>query len=74
MFPEGDVGAARGLRVLIRRGPRAPLNRIIERFGEHRGYLYFCALGGWLLSKGLIHGARETRGGTCRVPLLHGRA
>jgi DNA-3-methyladenine glycosylase II len=55
VFPEGDVGAARGLRALMRRGPQAPLARVIERFGEHRGYLYFCALGGWLLSKGLIH-------------------
>jgi DNA-3-methyladenine glycosylase II len=55
MFPPGDVGAARGLRALIRRGPHAPLTPIIERFGEVRGYLYFCALGSSLLSKGLIH-------------------
>jgi 3-methyladenine DNA glycosylase/8-oxoguanine DNA glycosylase len=55
VFPPGDVGAMRGLRALIRRGPRAPLERIIERFGEYRGYLYFCALGASLLSKGLIH-------------------
>ena len=32
----------------------APLDRIIERFGEYRGYLYFYALGGQLLAKGLI--------------------
>ena len=57
VFPPGDVGAARGLRALMRRGPHAPLTPIIERFGEHRGYLYFCALGGSLLSKGLIHPA-----------------
>jgi DNA-3-methyladenine glycosylase II len=55
IFPPGDVGAARGLRALMRRGPHWPVARIIERFGEHRGYLYFCALGGGLLSKGLIH-------------------
>ncbi|MEP7244056.1 MAG: AlkA N-terminal domain-containing protein [Gammaproteobacteria bacterium] len=55
VFPPGDVGAMRGLRALMRRGPQAPLDRIIERFGEHCGYLYFCALGGSLLSKGLIH-------------------
>lgn len=55
VFPPGDVGAARGLRALMRRGPHAPLTRVIERFGEHRGYLYFCGLGGSLLSKGLIH-------------------
>ena len=55
VFPPGDVGAARGLRALMRRGPHAPLTPIIERFGEYRGYLYFCALGSSLLSKGLIH-------------------
>jgi DNA-3-methyladenine glycosylase II len=67
VFPPGDVGAMRGLRVLMRRGPQAPLNRIIERFGEHRGYLYFCALGGSLLSKGLIHAAAdEDRHVACR--------
>ncbi|HVW67514.1 MAG TPA: AlkA N-terminal domain-containing protein [Steroidobacteraceae bacterium] len=63
VFPEGDVGAERGLRALMRRGPKAPLAGVIERFGEYRGYLYFYALGGWLLSKGLIHpgaGARMT--------------
>jgi DNA-3-methyladenine glycosylase II len=62
VFPPGDVGAMRGLRALIRRGPRAPLDRIIERFGEHCGYLYFCALGGSLLSKGLIHAAPDSPG------------
>jgi hypothetical protein len=31
-----------------------PLEPIIERFGEHRGYLYFCGLGGSLLARGLI--------------------
>jgi hypothetical protein len=55
VFPPGDVGAARGLRALMRRGPHAPLMPIIERFGDHRGYLYFCALGSSLLSRGLIH-------------------
>jgi 3-methyladenine DNA glycosylase/8-oxoguanine DNA glycosylase len=57
VFPPGDVGAARGLRALIRAGPHASLTRVIERFGEHRGYLYFYALGGSLLSRGLIHPA-----------------
>jgi len=52
-FPAGDVGAARGLHVLTRLAPR-PLERMIERFGEERGYLYFCALGGALLARGLI--------------------
>jgi DNA-3-methyladenine glycosylase II len=57
VFPPGDVGAMRGLRALMRRGPQAPLGPIIERFGEQCGYLYFCALGAWLLSRGLIHAA-----------------
>ncbi len=57
VFPPGDVGAARGLRNLLRLGAREPLEPVIARFGEHRGYLYFCALGGWLLEKGLIHAA-----------------
>jgi DNA-3-methyladenine glycosylase II len=59
VFPPGDVGAMRGLRALIHRGPHAPLERLIERFGERRGYLYFCALGGSLLSKRLIHAAPD---------------
>ncbi|MEO8626480.1 MAG: AlkA N-terminal domain-containing protein [Betaproteobacteria bacterium] len=57
VFPPGDVGAVRGLRALMRLGPRASLERIVERFGERRGYLYFCALGGSLLAKRLIHAA-----------------
>lgn len=56
VFPPGDVGAARGLRKLTGLRPRA-LEPFIERFGEHRGYLYFCALGASLLSRGYIHSA-----------------
>ncbi len=56
VFPPGDVGAARGLRTLTGLKPCA-LEPFIERFGEHRGYLYFCALGASLLSKGYIHSA-----------------
>ncbi|MEP7311613.1 MAG: AlkA N-terminal domain-containing protein [Pseudomonadota bacterium] len=61
VFPPGDIAAKRGVRALMRRGSQAPLEPIIERFGEHRGYLYFCALGGSLLSKGLIHAAPDWR-------------
>jgi DNA-3-methyladenine glycosylase II len=57
VFPPGDVGAARGLRVLTGIGPRAPLGPIIEHFGEYRGYLYFCALGAGLMRRGLIQGS-----------------
>ncbi|MGH9324989.1 MAG: DNA-3-methyladenine glycosylase family protein, partial [Vicinamibacteria bacterium] len=57
IFPPGDVGAERGLRAAMRLGPEPSLSRIVERFGAHRGYLYFCALGGGLLTSGLIHRA-----------------
>jgi 3-methyladenine DNA glycosylase/8-oxoguanine DNA glycosylase len=57
VFPAGDVGAARGLGALLRLRPGAALDPIVERVGDHRGYLYFCALGGSLLARGLIHAA-----------------
>lgn len=57
VFPPGDVGAMRGLSALLRVGPGAPLDRVIERFGDLRGYLYFYGLGSGLLKKGLIHRA-----------------
>jgi 3-methyladenine DNA glycosylase/8-oxoguanine DNA glycosylase len=57
VFPPGDVGATRGLTKLLRLRTRKSLDRLIARFGEQRGYLYFCALGGSLLAKGLIHAA-----------------
>lgn len=57
VFPPGDVGVARGLPAVMRLDPDAPLAPVIERFGDRRGYLYFCALGGDLLARGLIHAA-----------------
>jgi 3-methyladenine DNA glycosylase/8-oxoguanine DNA glycosylase len=57
VFPSGDVGAERGLRTLLRAGAQTSLKRIVARFGDRRGYLYFCALGGNLLARGLIHAA-----------------
>jgi 3-methyladenine DNA glycosylase/8-oxoguanine DNA glycosylase len=57
VFPPGDVGAARRLGSLMGPRSRASLSRVVERFGDQRGYLYFCALGGSLLAKGLIHAA-----------------
>jgi DNA-3-methyladenine glycosylase II len=54
VFPPGDVGAMAGLRALMQLRAGASLERIIERFGDCRGYLYFYALGGRLLAKGLI--------------------
>ena len=65
VFPPGDVGAEGGLRALMHLGPSAPLGRTIERFGDYRGYLYFYALGGRLLAKGLIQPASQQKAGTC---------
>ena len=59
VFPPGDVGALRGLRGLLHLGPRARLNDVIERFGDQRGYLYFCVLGESLRARGLIHAAPQ---------------
>ncbi len=50
-FPPGDVGVARGLGALI---TDDTTEHVIERFGEFRGYLYFCSLGASLLEKGII--------------------
>lgn len=57
VFPPGDVGVARGLSGLLQLPPGPAITRVIERFGEERGYLYFCSLGGALLEKELIHPA-----------------
>jgi 3-methyladenine DNA glycosylase/8-oxoguanine DNA glycosylase len=57
VFPPGDVGVIRGLTGLMHVQPGSPLDRVIHRFGDRRGYLYFCSLGGALLAKGLIHPA-----------------
>jgi DNA-3-methyladenine glycosylase II len=62
VFPPGDVGAERGLRALMKLTPRASLGRVIERFGDLRGYLYFYGLGGSLLTKGLIRAAPRDTG------------
>jgi 3-methyladenine DNA glycosylase/8-oxoguanine DNA glycosylase len=61
VFPPGDVGAARGLSTLMGLAPGSLLNRVVERFGDRRGYLYFCSLGAALLTRGLIHAAPARR-------------
>lgn len=57
VFPSGDVGVVRGLTTLMQLRSERSLERVIRRFGDLRGYLYFCSLGGALLAKGLIHPA-----------------
>jgi DNA-3-methyladenine glycosylase II len=61
VFPPGDTGAARGLGGLLQLDRRTSFDSAVERFGDHRGYLYFCGLGASLLSKGLIHPAAPGR-------------
>jgi DNA-3-methyladenine glycosylase II len=57
VFPPGDSGAKRGLSALLRLRTPESLTRVVDRFGDYRGYLYFCGLGGRLLANGLIHAA-----------------
>jgi DNA-3-methyladenine glycosylase II len=57
VFPPGDVGAARGLGTLTGLPAGPSLDRVVERFGARRGYLYFCSLGAALLTRGLVHAA-----------------
>src|SRR5690606_3265585 len=54
VFPPGDAGVVRGLERLTGLAPGPPQDRVVESFGELRGYLYFCSLGGALLARGLI--------------------
>ena len=60
VFPPADSGATRGLNALLRLRTPTALGRVVERFGDCRGYLYFCGLGASLLAKGLIHAAPES--------------
>lgn len=57
VFPPGDVGVVRGLGIVMRLAAGAPFREALERFGDYRGYLYFCSLGGLLLATGAIHPA-----------------
>jgi DNA-3-methyladenine glycosylase II len=54
VFPENDSGAQRNLRTLFQVRSKVALRRIVERFGDYRGYLYFCALASHLAQSGLI--------------------
>ena len=62
VFPPGDVGAARGVGALLQLDRRTSIDRAVERFGDRRGYLYFCGLGSSLLAKGLIDAAAPEQG------------
>jgi DNA-3-methyladenine glycosylase II len=57
VFPPRDSGARRGLIELLRLPTPAALEHAVERFGDCRGYLYFCGLGRRLLAERLIQPA-----------------
>ena len=59
VFPPADVGAARGIRSLLQLASDAPIDPFVARFGATRGYLYFYALAGSLLARGLIQPAPD---------------
>jgi DNA-3-methyladenine glycosylase II len=54
VFPPGDVGAQRNLDALLGTRDERAARAAITRFGDLRGYLYFCALGASLMRKGFI--------------------
>lgn len=64
VFPPNDTGVARGLGALLSLPPGPLAADLIERFGEHRGYLYFYSLGAQLLGRGLIEPAPNVRRST----------
>ncbi len=60
VFPPRDTGVTKGLGALLQARSEKSLERVIQRFGDYRGFLYFCSLGANLLSQGLIHEAQRT--------------
>lgn len=61
VFPQADTGAEGSLAKLLRLRSRASLARVVERFGDCRGYLYFYGLASRLLEAGLIRAASPPR-------------
>lgn len=51
VFPQGDVGAMRGLSGLLHVQSGPALDRVIRRFDGQRGYLYFFSLGSVLFAR-----------------------
>jgi 3-methyladenine DNA glycosylase/8-oxoguanine DNA glycosylase len=75
VFPPGDTGADSSLMTLMHLRSRASLARIIDRFGDCRGYLYFYGLASRLLATGLIHAASplDSFGAGARSRIAGGR-
>jgi DNA-3-methyladenine glycosylase II len=57
VFPQADTGAESSLAALMHMRSQAARARVVDRFGEYRGYLYFYGLASRLLAAGLIHAA-----------------
>ena len=57
VFPPADVGVLRRLGRMP--SSASSFERVLERFDDLRGYIYFCLLGGALLERGLIHAAPD---------------
>lgn len=73
VFPPTDTGAESSLVTLMRLRSPAGLYRVVERFGDCRGYLYFYGLASRLLAAGLIHaagGAPERPGLQYHAPVV----
>jgi DNA-3-methyladenine glycosylase II len=57
VFPPGDAGFGRAIGRIVPATTASSLERLVRRAGDRRGYLYFGALGGALLARGLVHAA-----------------
>jgi len=57
VFPPGDAGVERSLMALMRLRSPASLARIVDRFGDCRGLLYFYGIASRALEAGLIRAA-----------------
>lgn len=73
VFPPTDTGAESSLVALMRLRSPGALGRVVERFGDCRGYLYFYGLASRLLAAGLIHpaaapDAARLRAGQSEIP------
>ena len=68
VFPPTDTGAESSLMALMRLRSAAALGRVVERFGDRRGYLYFYGLASRLLAAGLIHAAPVPDAARVAVP------
>jgi 3-methyladenine DNA glycosylase/8-oxoguanine DNA glycosylase len=55
VFPPADIGVSGRLGRMP--SSASSFERVLERFGDRRGYVYFCLLGGALFERGLIHAA-----------------